>query len=302
MRCAARSRSCWRDTEGVANFNAIVGFSLLYAGHRQQQRLLLRRPEAVGRAHARRSRRAPDRQPTQRANCAAWSPRRRCSRSCRRRFPGSALRAASLWAAGSQRRQPRCCLNDNVQKFLAAARRAARAGRRDDPRSRAAVPQVFADVDRDKVLKQGVALGDVYQTMQAFLGGVYVNQFNRFGRQWRVFLQAEGADRDQPGERSRSSTCATTTAHGAAVDAASRPGRHSGRSTPTASTSIARRRSPARAAPGYSSGQALDALEEVARRRCRRTIGYDWADLSYQERSAPAGTAGCSRCRSCSCS
>ncbi len=54
------------------------------------------------------------------------------------------------------------------------------------------VPQVFANVDREKVLRQGVALGDVYQTMQTYLGGLYVNQFNRFGRQWRVFLQAEG--------------------------------------------------------------------------------------------------------------
>jgi HAE1 family hydrophobic/amphiphilic exporter-1 len=50
-------------------------------------------------------------------------------------------------------------------------------------------------VDREKVLKQGVAVADVYQTLQAFLGGVFVNQFNRFGRQWRVFLQAEGTDR-----------------------------------------------------------------------------------------------------------
>ena len=60
------------------------------------------------------------------------------------------------------------------------------------------MPQIYADVDRDKVLRQGVALGDVYQTMQAFLGGLYVNQFNRFGRQWRVFLQAEGEDRRSP--------------------------------------------------------------------------------------------------------
>ena len=60
------------------------------------------------------------------------------------------------------------------------------------------MPQLYADVDRDKVLKQGVALGDVYQTMQAFLGGLFVNQFNRFGRQWRVFLQAEGAERTSP--------------------------------------------------------------------------------------------------------
>ena len=60
------------------------------------------------------------------------------------------------------------------------------------------MPQLYADVDRDKVLKQGIVLGDVYQTMQAFLGGLFVNQFNRFGRQWRVFVQAEGDDRTSP--------------------------------------------------------------------------------------------------------
>ena len=60
------------------------------------------------------------------------------------------------------------------------------------------MPQVYADVERDKVLKQGVAVADVYQTLQAFLGGIYVNQFNRFGRQWRVFLQAEAEDRVAP--------------------------------------------------------------------------------------------------------
>ena len=54
------------------------------------------------------------------------------------------------------------------------------------------MPQVFADVDRDKVLKQGVSLTDVYQTLQAFLGGVFVNYFNRFGRVWQVYVQAEG--------------------------------------------------------------------------------------------------------------
>src|SRR5882672_4323882 len=56
-------------------------------------------------------------------------------------------------------------------------------------------PQLFADVDRDKVLKQGVAVADVYQTLQAYFGGLFLNQFNRFGRQWRVFLQAEGEER-----------------------------------------------------------------------------------------------------------
>src|SRR6185369_842924 len=54
------------------------------------------------------------------------------------------------------------------------------------------VPQVFVNVDREKVLKQGVALNDVYKTLQCFMGGSFVNYFNRFGRQWQVYVQAEG--------------------------------------------------------------------------------------------------------------
>jgi hydrophobic/amphiphilic exporter-1 (mainly G- bacteria), HAE1 family len=54
------------------------------------------------------------------------------------------------------------------------------------------VPQTYVDVDLDKTLKQGVAISDVYQTVQAFMGGTFVNYFNRFGRQWQVYVQAEG--------------------------------------------------------------------------------------------------------------
>src|SRR5215468_8238653 len=57
------------------------------------------------------------------------------------------------------------------------------------------VPQQFVDVDRDKVLKQGVALSDVYKTIQAFMGGYFINYFNRFGRQWQVYIEAEGENR-----------------------------------------------------------------------------------------------------------
>src|SRR3954467_7702500 len=60
------------------------------------------------------------------------------------------------------------------------------------------VPQIFVKVDRDKVLKQGVALTDVYRTLQCYMGGVFVNYFNRFGRQWQVYLQAEGEYRQRP--------------------------------------------------------------------------------------------------------
>src|SRR5205807_819042 len=55
-----------------------------------------------------------------------------------------------------------------------------------------AVPQVFVKVDRDKVLKQGIDPGQVYQTLQTFMGGFFVNYFNRFGRQWQVYIEAEG--------------------------------------------------------------------------------------------------------------
>jgi HAE1 family hydrophobic/amphiphilic exporter-1 len=147
------------------------------------------------------------------------------------------------------------------------------------------------DVDRDKVLKQGVALGDVYQTMQAFLGGLYVNQFNRFGRQWRVFLQAEGTDRTTPADISQFYV-RNNDGGMVPLSAVQTTG-------PTAGPQYTNRFNVYRAvqvtgaaAPGYSSGQALDALEEVARTTLPRDFGFDWSDLSYQERRASGGATG----------
>src|SRR5215468_518668 len=85
-------------------------------------------------------------------------------------------------------------LATNLQRFIEAARKRPEVGAINTV-FRPSVPQVYADVDRDKVLKQGVNLSSVYQTLQAYLGGLYINQFNRFGRQWRVYLQAEGDQR-----------------------------------------------------------------------------------------------------------
>ncbi|HUK47708.1 MAG TPA: efflux RND transporter permease subunit, partial [Terriglobales bacterium] len=79
----------------------------------------------------------------------------------------------------------------NVNKFLAAARKRPEiAGITSSLLP--SVPQQFVDVDRDKVLKQGVAISDVYNTLQTFMGGYFVNYFNRFGRQWQVYVEAEG--------------------------------------------------------------------------------------------------------------
>jgi multidrug efflux pump len=180
-------------------------------------------------------------------------------------------------------------LNENLQKFLEAARKRPELINVNSP-FRASVPQVYADVDREKVLKQGVAVGDVYQTLQAFLGGVFVNQFNRFGRQWRVFLQAEGEDRVAPEDIGR-------------FHVRNNDGNMLPLSTVVTTRRIfgpeyTQRFNAFRAvqvtglpAPGYSSGQAMDALEAVAKEVLPREMGYDWADLSYQEKKA-AGRSG----------
>jgi len=179
-------------------------------------------------------------------------------------------------------------LNQNLQKFLEAARQRPELSGVASQFT-AAVPQIYADVDRDKVLKQGIALGDVYQTMQAFLGGLYVNQFNRFGRQWRVFLQAEGADRTRPADiaqfyvRNNDNAMVPLSAL-EATESTSGP-QYTNRFNVYRAVQVT-----GAPAPGYSSGQALTALEAVAAQTMPRDIGYDWSDLSYQE--IHAGSSG----------
>jgi HAE1 family hydrophobic/amphiphilic exporter-1 len=82
-------------------------------------------------------------------------------------------------------------LAQNVGKFVEAARKRPEIGG-IIPAFSPAVPQVFVNVDRDKVLKQGINLSQVYQTLQTFMGGYFVNYFNRFGRTWQVYVEAEG--------------------------------------------------------------------------------------------------------------
>jgi len=180
-------------------------------------------------------------------------------------------------------------LDQNVQKFVAAARqRPELAGVASQ--FTAGVPQLFADVDRDKVLKQGVAIGDVYQTLQAYLGGLFINQFNRFGRQWRVFLQSEGEERMSEKDIDKyfvrnndgnmvplSTLVSTRRIYGPD---------YTNRFNAYRSAQVI-----GAAAPGYSSGQALDALEDVAKQTLPPEMSYDFADLSYQEKKAGGSAA-----------
>ena len=178
-------------------------------------------------------------------------------------------------------------LDANLHKFLDACRKRPELAGVNSGFS-AAVPQIFADVDRDRVLKQGVAVGDVYQTLQAFLGGLYLNQFNRFGRQWKVFLQAEGADRMRP-EDIGQFYVRNNDQNMVPLAALVRTRQIEGPEYTNRFNLYRAAQVIGAAAPGYSSGQAMAALEAVAKEVLPPEMGYDWADLSYQERQA-AGT------------
>jgi len=178
-------------------------------------------------------------------------------------------------------------LRENQEKFMAAAQKR--------PEFAAifttalpTVPQISVKVDRDKVLKQGVSLSDVYQTLQTFMGGAFVNFFNRFGRVWQIYVQAEGDFRTR----------------------AENVGRfyvrnNAGQMVPlSAVTSIEPRLGPeftmhynmypcvqinGITKPGFSSEQAMKALEEVFAKTMPPGMGFDYMGMSFQEQKAQKG-------------
>jgi HAE1 family hydrophobic/amphiphilic exporter-1 len=180
-------------------------------------------------------------------------------------------------------------LAKNVLAFVAAAKkRPELEGVR--PNFSPAVPQLFADVDKDKALKQGVAIGEIYSALQTFLGGSYVNDFTRFGRQWRVFLQGEPAFRTAPEDVGK---FYVRNGKGEMVPLSSFV-----RIRNTVGPEYTVRFNLYRAveimgaqAAGYSSGQALAALEEVAAKTLPADMGYSWNALSYQEKVSSGGSA-----------
>jgi HAE1 family hydrophobic/amphiphilic exporter-1 len=153
-----------------------------------------------------------------------------------------------------------------------------------------AVPQLYVNVDRDRVLKQGVDLAEVYKTLQTFMGGYFVNYFNRFGRQWQVYVEAEGQ------YRTRAENLGLFYVRN-----------HEGESIPmsalTSTKSISGPEFTMRynlyrsaqlngtAAPGYSSAQASKALEEVFARTMPAEMGYDYIGMSFQEQKAAQGVS-----------
>jgi HAE1 family hydrophobic/amphiphilic exporter-1 len=150
------------------------------------------------------------------------------------------------------------------------------------------VPQLYVNVDRDKSLKEGVELTDVYKTLQTFMGGYFIDYFNRFGRQWQVYVQAEGAYRTRADNlglfyvRNRGGEAVPLAAL-TSTKAISGP-EFTMRYNLYRSAQIN-----GSAAPGYSSAQANKALEEVFAETMPPEMGYDYIGISFQEKKAQQG-------------
>jgi hydrophobic/amphiphilic exporter-1 (mainly G- bacteria), HAE1 family len=178
-------------------------------------------------------------------------------------------------------------LAGNVAKFMDAARqRKELAGM--STTFLPSVPQVFVNVDRDKVLKQGVALSDVYRTLQCFMGGIFVNYFNRFGRQWQVYVQAEGEYRDSP-ERLADYFVRNRAGEMVPLSALLTVERRLGPEFTMRYNLYRSAQINGAAAPGYSSDQARAALEDVFAKTMPREMGFDYIGMSYQEKKAQEG-------------
>ncbi len=150
------------------------------------------------------------------------------------------------------------------------------------------IPQVFADVDRDKTIAQGIAVADVYQTLQAFMGGAFINYFNRFGRQWRVFVEAEGDQRTRP-ENVNQFYVRNAAGDMVPLAALTTLKRISGPEFTQRYNMYRCAQIFGSAAPGYKSGQAMSALEDVFKQTMPREMGYDYAGMSFQEQAARKG-------------
>ena len=153
----------------------------------------------------------------------------------------------------------------------------------------AEIPQLYFDVDRDKVKMLGVPLADVFSTMKAYTGSVYVNDFNMFNRIYRVYIQAEAPYREHRDDislyfvRGDNGDMIPLTALGN-TEYTTGPG--SIKRFNMFNTAIIR----GTAAQGYSSGQAMEVMEELVREHLPDNIGLEWSGLSYQEKQAGGQT------------
>jgi len=155
---------------------------------------------------------------------------------------------------------------------------------------RPSVPQRYLEINRDKALKAGVSLNDMYTTIGAFLGGAYINDFNRFGRLYKAYIQAENDYRQDENQINLffvKNGAGKSVPLSAFVEVKDSVGPdYTNRFNLFRSVELT-----GGPAPGFTSAQALDALEEVAAEVLPATMGYEWSNMSYQEKQASGSGA-----------
>jgi hydrophobic/amphiphilic exporter-1 (mainly G- bacteria), HAE1 family len=175
-------------------------------------------------------------------------------------------------------------LSNNIDRFLSAARRRpelAQVSTTFQP----FVPQVYVDVDLERTLKQGVAVSDVYQTIQTFMGGSFINYFNRFGREWQVYLQAEGDYRTNFGNLG-DFYVRNVNSQMVPLSALTRIERRTGPEFTMRYNMYSCAQINATPASGYTSDQAMKALEAVFIETMPLQMGFDYLGMSFQEKQA----------------
>jgi len=284
---AAKVEDVLAHTPGVKNYTSVIGFNLFSTVYNTYSAFFFVNfkpwaertspEEKIERIQAhidRELRKIPD------GNASSFSPPS---------IPGVGTAGGVTFVLEDRAGRDISFLNDNLTKFMAAAKKRPEL----DPRKLSTtflptVPQVFINVDRDKALKQGVSLPDLYRTLQCYMGGVFVNYFNRFGRQWQVYVEAEGQyrrraeDLDQYYVRNNAGKMVPLTAL-ATVENRLGP-EFTMRYNLYRSAQIN-----AAAAAGYSSTQANRALEEVFAQTMPREMGFDYIGMSFQEKKAQEG-------------
>ena len=275
-----------KNTPGVLNYTAVIGFSLLSTSYNTysafffvnfkpwSERTHANESYTAIKAHlARELGKLPD------ARAFPFAPPS---------IPGLGTAGGFTFVLEDRAGKDVAFLAQNVAKFMAEAGKRPEIAKGLSTTFLPSVPQIFVKVDRDKVLKQGVALADVYRTLQCYMGGIFVNYFNRFGRQWQVYVEAEGEYRDSADRlgsyyvRNRDGVMVplsslTTVQHTVGPEFTMRYNLY--RSAQLNGS----------AAPGYSSDQATAALEDVFKKTMPAEMGFDYIGMSFQEKKAREG-------------
>jgi HAE1 family hydrophobic/amphiphilic exporter-1 len=178
-------------------------------------------------------------------------------------------------------------LANNLNTFLTALRKRPEIGLAASTLL-PSVPQQFVDVDRDKVIKQSVSVSDVYKTIQVFMGGYFVNYFNRFGREWQVYIESEVENRNKAENVGRFYV-RNSNGDNVPLSALTKIEPRSGPEFTLRYNEYRSAQINGSAAPGYSSAQAMKALEETFAQTMPPEMGYDYMGISFQEKAAQQG-------------